>query len=264
MPFHGGIFQIDTQSDVPLHHQVKENPREVIEGRRLEPEDVLPSERELSELYGVSRPTVRQAMHELVQEGLLRRVAGIGTFVGKPKVVQVFPTVLGFSARMRQEGHATINRVFRQQREQASPSVARRLHVPEGTPVMRLARLRIVDNEPLMIETSFLPLERFPELLNDDFAVRSLCDVISARYGVTVSDLDQTLEPVLTTEYEARFGGELCGQPGNAAGGGRLRWARRPVRVQQGHRSRRQVSILLSHALLAVNEVIPAASAILR
>jgi len=213
MPLDRTIFQIDTESDVPLYHQMKESLREAIEDRALEPEDMLPSERELSKLYGVSRPTVRQAVHELVQEGSLRRVAGIGTFVGKPKVVQVFPTVLGFSARMRQEGHATINRVLRQQKEQASPSVARRLHIPEGTPVMRLARLRIVDNEPLMIETSFLPLERFPDLLNDDFAIRSLYDVISARYGVTVSELDQTLEPVLMTEYEAGLLESSAGSP---------------------------------------------------
>lgn len=213
MPLDSTIFQIDTESDVPLHHQVKESLREAIEDRALEPEDMLPSERELSKLYGVSRPTVRQAVHELVQEGLLRRVAGIGTFVGKPKVVQVFPTVLGFSARMRQDGHATISRVLRQQKEQASPSVARRLHIPEGTPVMRLARLRIVDNEPLMIETSFLPLKRFPDLLNDDFTIRSLYDVISARYGVTVSELDQTLEPVLMTEYEASLLESSAGSP---------------------------------------------------
>jgi GntR family transcriptional regulator len=207
------IYHIDPESDVPLYHQVKEDLRELIEDRRLEPEDMLPSERELSKLYGVSRPTVRQAVHELVQEGLLRRVPGVGTFVAKPKVVQVFPTVLGFSARMRQEGHATINRVLRQQQEPASPSVARRLHILEGASVVRLVRLRIVDNEPLMIETSFLPLERFPELLSDDFAIRSLYDVISARYGITISELDQTLEPVLTTEYEASLLGSSPGSP---------------------------------------------------
>jgi len=114
---------------------------------------------------------------------------------------------------MRQEGHATINRVLRQQKEQASPSVARRLHIPQGTPVMRLARLRIVDSEPLMIETSFLPLERFPDLLNDDFAIRSPYDVIRARYGATISELDQTQEPVLMTEYEASLMDSSAGSP---------------------------------------------------
>ncbi len=213
MPLDRAIFQIDAESDVPLHHQVKESLREAIADRALEPEDMLPSERELSKLYGVSRQTMRQAVQELVQEGLLRRVAGIGTFVAMPKVVQVFPTVLGFSARMRQEGHATINRVLRQQQEPASPSVARRLQIPEGTPVMRLSRLRIVDNEPLMIETSFLSLQRFPDLLHDDFTIRSLYDLISARYGIAASELDQTLEPVLMTAYEASLLDSSAGSP---------------------------------------------------
>lgn len=213
MPSDRVIFHIDPESDIPLYHQVKENLREAIADRALKPEDMLPSERELSEVYGLSRQTVRQAVQELVQEGLLRRIAGIGTFVAKPKVVQVFPTVLGFSARMRQEGHATINRVLHQQQEPASPSVARRLQVAEEAPVMRLSRLRIVDNEPLMIETSFLSLQRFPDLLHDDFAVRSLYDVISARYRVAVSELDQTLEPVLMTAYEASLLDSTAGSP---------------------------------------------------
>ena len=197
------IFRIDAQSTIPLYHQIKENLREAIKNETLRSEDLLPSARELGELYGVNRPTVQRVIDELVQEGLLRRVSNLGTFVSGPKVVQVFPTVLGFSARMRQEGHVTTNRVLLQETEPATPSVARRLRIPEGAQVMRLVRLRIVDNEPLMIETSFLPLDRFPDVLGDDFTVRSLYDVISARYGTQVFELDQTLEPVLMTEYEA-------------------------------------------------------------
>jgi GntR family transcriptional regulator len=207
------IFQIDTQSKVPVYHQIKEGLREAIENERLQPHDMLPLERELSALYGVSRLTVRQAVNELVQEGMLQQVQGVGTFIAEPKVVQVFPTVLGFSARMRQEGHATINRVLHHDTETASPSVARRLRLLPGEPVVRLARLRIVDNEPLMIETSFLALNRFPDVLNDDFAVRSLYDVISARYGLHVFELDQTLEPVLMTEYEADLLDSTPGSP---------------------------------------------------
>lgn len=213
MPANESIFQLDPASSVPLHHQVKGSLRDAIEDERLSADDMIPSERKLSQLYGVNRATVRQAVHELVQEGLLRRVAGIGTFVAGPKVVQVLPTVLGFSARMRKEGHATLNRVLRQEAEPASPSVARRLHLALGAPVMRLVRLRIVDNEPLMIETSFLSLDRFPDVLGDDFAVRSLYDMIGARYRTHVYELDQTLEPVLMTEYEAALLDSTAGSP---------------------------------------------------
>jgi len=213
MPVDKSIFRIDVQSPIPLYHQVKENLREAIANEILCPDDVLPFERELSRVYGVSRVTVRQAVDELVQEGLLRRVPGIGTFVAGPKVVQVLPTVLGFSARMRQEGHVTLNRVLRQETEPASASVSRRLRIAVSSPVMRLVRLRLVDNEPHMIETSFTSLARFPDILGDDFAVRSLYDVIGARYGTHVFELDQTLEPVLMTEYEASLLDSTPGSP---------------------------------------------------
>jgi GntR family transcriptional regulator len=213
MPLDRSSLRTDPHSALPLYHQIKENLREAIENHLLLPEEMLPSERELSATYGVNRLTVRQAIDDLVQEGLLRRIRGIGTAVAQPRVVQVFPTVLGFSARMRSAGHATLNRVLSQEMETARTSVARRLHIPEGAPVMRLARLRIVNNEPLMLETSFLSLDRFPDLLQDDFAVRSLYDVVTARYNIKILELDQTLEPVLMTPYEAELLDSVAGNP---------------------------------------------------
>lgn len=203
MPLGKPILKIDRESSIPLYHQIKESLREAIEMKSLLPEDPLPSAKELSRIYGVTHGTIRQAINDLVQEGLLCRMQGIGTFVAQPKVVQVFPTLLGFSARMRRGGHRTLNRVLAQDVEQVRPSVARRLRITEASRVLRLARLRIVDNEPLMLETSFLSLDRFPDLVGDDFAVRSLYDVLTARYGIEIIELDQTLEPVLMTAYEA-------------------------------------------------------------
>jgi GntR family transcriptional regulator len=207
------IYKIDPTSIVPLYQQIKENLRETIESEALNPEDPLPSERELGRIYGVNPATVRRAINSLIQEGVLQRMEGIGVLVARPKVVQVFPTVVGFSERMRSGGHVTRNRVLSHSAEVARPSVARRLHIPEGARVMRLARLRIVDNEPLMIETSFVPLERFPDLLGDDFGVRSLYDVLSTRYGIHILEIDQTLEPVLLTDYEAELLESTPGSP---------------------------------------------------
>jgi GntR family transcriptional regulator len=199
---------------MPLYQQVKEDLREAIEAQALLPDDALPSETRLSRAYEVSRATVRRAVNDLIQEGVLQRVDGVGVFVAPPKLVDVFPTVLGFSARMRASGHATISRVLVQQGEPARPSVARRLRIKEGTSVLRLVRLRIVDNDPLVIETAFLSLDRFPDLLHDDFALRSLYDILAARYAVSIYELHQSLEPVLLTDYEADL---LDGTPGHPA-----------------------------------------------
>ncbi len=207
-------IQIDPNSPIPLEHQVKESLREAIANERLSPDDLLPAERELSRQCGVHVTVIRQAIAELIKEGLLYRVEDIGIFVARPKVVQNLPTILGFSARMRQSGHLPRSQVLVQQAEPVRPSIARRLHIDEDAQVMRLSRLRLVDNEPLMIETSYLSLDRFPDLLQDDFTVRSLYEVIAARYNVHVHELDQTLEPVLMTEYEAEL---LHSSPGAPA-----------------------------------------------
>ncbi|MBN1934147.1 MAG: GntR family transcriptional regulator [Anaerolineae bacterium] len=197
------IIQVDTSSPIPLDHQIKESVREAIASERLRPDDLIPSDRELARQSGIHLLFIRQAIEELIKEGLLYEVESIGVFVARPKVVQCLPTVLGFSARMRQSGYLPRSQVLTQQPETVKPSVARQLRIAEEAKVMRLSRLRLADNEPLMIETSYLSLDRFPDLLQDDFTVRSLYEVIATRYGVCVHELDQTLEPVLITEYEA-------------------------------------------------------------
>lgn len=207
------LAPIDQESEIPPVHQIKEMLREAIADGRLQPDDLLPSERELCRRCGVPLPYIRQAIAELIKEGVLYQVEEIGVFVARPKVVQTLPTVLGFSARMRQSGYLPRSQVLTQQAEPASPSVARRLQIAPGAQVMRLARLRLADNEPLMIETSFLSLDRFPDLLQDDFTVRSLYEVLATRYGVRPHELDQTLEPVLMTEYEAELLHSTPGAP---------------------------------------------------
>jgi len=207
------VFRIDHQSSIPHYHQIKENLRDAIKTGALLPDDPLPLVRDLAAMYSVSPSIVRQVVDDLVHEGILRHIQGIGKVVAQPKVVQEFPTLLGFSARMRQGGHTVLSRVLAQQFEPTRGSVARRLHLVEGASVLRLARLRIVDNAPLMIETSFLSAERFPDLIGDDFALRSLYDVLTTRYGIQIIELDQTLEPVLMTAYEAKLLDSTPGSP---------------------------------------------------
>lgn len=207
------IFHISPDSPLPLEQQIKDNLREIIQSGLLLPEDALPSVGELSKIYGVEKNIVRRAIRDLTYEGILCQIDQVGVCVAQPKIVQELPTVLGFSARMRQSGHAILNRVLAQQSEPASAAVARRLHIPLQTPVMRLTRLRFVDNEPLMLETSFVSLTRFPDLLGDDFALRSLYEAIALRYGVQAVELDQTWEPVLMTGYEAELLNSTPGAP---------------------------------------------------
>src|SRR5258708_31666259 len=97
-------FQIDRQEKVPLYHQIDQNIRALIGDRILQAGAAIPSEWDLSELYGVSRLTVRRALGDLVREGLLTRRHGVGTFVSDPGITRITPSKLSFTHKMRPMG----------------------------------------------------------------------------------------------------------------------------------------------------------------
>src|SRR5690349_4362401 len=98
-------FTIDLNSAVPRYYQIQRNILNLIEANVLRAGEALPSERELSETYGVTRMTVRQAITQLSSQGVVRRLHGVGTFVTEPKAIApLSPAVIGFSERMRSAG----------------------------------------------------------------------------------------------------------------------------------------------------------------
>src|SRR5258707_9499336 len=124
-------FQIDRQEKVPLYHQIGENIRALIGDQTLQAGDTVPSEWDLSELYGVSRLTVRRALDELVHEGLLRRRHGVGTFVADLNVTRITPSKLGFTHKMRQMGLTPGSYIVSVSVIPALPNVAAHLGIAE-------------------------------------------------------------------------------------------------------------------------------------
>jgi len=199
-------FAIDMNSPLPRYHQIKQNILGLIQANILRIGDALPSERELSEAYGVNRMTVRQAITELSTQGVVRRLHGIGTFVTDHNTfAPLVPAVTGFSERYRSAGMQPASEVIRIEKAQASPVIAQQLAVEAKAPVIALQRLRLVNNEPFMLETSYLPFVRFPDLLNEDFSSQSLYDVLGRHYQTHILETEHTLEPTLLTEQESHY-----------------------------------------------------------
>ncbi len=191
---------------LPLYYQIKQQLKEAIEAQVLKPDEALPSERELIDLYGVSRPTVRQATEELMNEGYLYRKRGLGTFIAGPKLKQELPSVLGFTERMSRQGRVPTSRIISKGRL-GSPgeNVLERLALKPNDKVYQIKRLRLADNEPIQFETTNLPLEYFPKLAEIDLTNLSLYQFLRDEYGLSVTRLRETLEPVVLGDYESKL-----------------------------------------------------------
>jgi GntR family transcriptional regulator len=196
-------FKINPQSAMPLYYQIKQNLHEIVESGKFSSGDLLPAESEMGEYYGVSRLTVRQAVGELVREGVLVRERGRGTFVARPKTTHSMVRTAGFSERIREAGQIPSSQVLSYEIIPASISVAENLQIAEGALVYKLVRLRSVDGEPQLIETTHLPQAMFPGMENIDFSQVSLYSALAEKFDCLVTAADEVFEPVLVTSYEA-------------------------------------------------------------
>ncbi len=177
--------------------------KEQIESGRLKPGDQIPSERELSEQSGVSRMTVRQALAYLVREGRLLARPGIGTFVGEPKLTYDTLHLLGFTEQMLRSGQAPSSQVLEQALVEPPASVLSRLKLPPGERAVKIARLRLSQGTPLLLETVYIAHRLAPGLESEELSRASLYSLLEERYGVQLRRAEQTLEVTLATEGEA-------------------------------------------------------------
>jgi GntR family transcriptional regulator len=197
-------LRVDPTSGVPIHLQIEDQLDALVARGVLRPGDRLPPERDLAADLGVSRMTLRQALASLAARGVLDRGVGRGTFVAEPKVEHDHRRVAGFTAQMEAAGLEPGARVLRAALEPAPEALARTLGVDRGAPLAHVARLRAGGGEPLTLEDSWVPAERFPGLLDRDLSgsLYALMSAIDPRFAPVRAV--ERLEPVLARPDEAR------------------------------------------------------------
>jgi DNA-binding GntR family transcriptional regulator len=172
-----------TAVSFPKYYQLRETLREQIE--MLQSGQPIPSENELCLAHDVSRITVRKALNDLVHQGLLYTVQGKGTFVSPHKFrVQWAQETAGFHADMARRGLSVKVRILEQMLVAADERVASELNLNLGAPVVKLVRLRYVDDKPFDIATNYLPAQLFPGLEREDMTTASLYALMRAKYGI--------------------------------------------------------------------------------
>jgi len=192
-------------SPLPRYYQLKEIMRERVRSGEWKPGDLIPSERELGEKYGISRMTARQALTDLVNEGLFYREQGKGTFVSQRKITQQLIRLTGFTEDIRARGQRPGTIVLSSEMRPADEATAEKLRISPGTLVFRLQRLRLADEEPLAIELSQISFKDCERLLEEDLEHNSLYRMLETKYGIPLMEADQELEAGLAGNEDAQL-----------------------------------------------------------
>jgi GntR family transcriptional regulator len=204
-PLPAGV--LDRTEGRPLYFQLKRWISEQIASGRFPPGSRLPDEQQLSGSLGVSRGVVRQAMSELAFEGLVSKQQGRGTFVAAPKVeARLMSRLPGLAADAAAHGQAVSSRVLALEEVPAGEVVAQSLGIAEGTPVVRLERIRSIAGEPLVLTVTYLPSSLARGLLDVDLEGEvSLYGVLARDFDLPVVSARRRVESAVAGAREARL-----------------------------------------------------------
>ena len=195
---------LDKDSPIPLYIQFKEYLLDRIERGEFEPGQRLPSEREFCDQFGVSRITIRQALSELMRDGLVQSVPGKGTFVARKQEGRFHP-LASFTQYIRARGQIPSSRILRQAVIRASHRLARELEIPTHAEVVLVERLRLADGEPCVLQTAYLAAELCPNILKHDLEAGSLYQTLRDAYGLVPVRAINSFEARLAEPEEEKY-----------------------------------------------------------
>lgn len=192
-------------SVLPLYAKLKETLIAAIASGELQPGDKLPSHHELCERYNMSYMTMRRAITELTNEGVMTAVHGKGIYVAERKQIAENSGLLSFSEDMKRRGLQSSSRLLEAKIISASTVMAQVLNTQVGEPLVYLQRLRLAGNQPIAIQTAYLPQKICPNLLDHDWNEVSLYTVLQDVYNLMITDSKGTVGAVLATAEEAKL-----------------------------------------------------------
>ena len=195
---------VNKQSPMPMYYQIEEDLKQRMDRGEFASGDMIPSERELSEHYEVSRMTVRQAMTNMVNDGFLYREKGKGTFVAEKKIEQPLQGMTSFTEDMKQRGMEASSRVLAFEIILAPPEISRKLDLKDDEEVYRVQRIRFADQVPMAIETTFMPVKLLPTL-TEQTVQGSLYQFVETELKLKIEKATQMIEATIADEDQAEL-----------------------------------------------------------
>lgn len=203
----------DRRRPEPLWHQAEMTLRGLIESGEWASGSQIPNEDRLCDMLGISRITVRHALRNLEEAGLLRREHGRGTFVRSATVIAGVRGLTSFTDEMKTLALAAGTRLLDADRVPADEEMADALEITIGDPVVRLRRLRLGNGMPIGIQTSHLPEARVLGLYEDAANVQSLYGWLKAHCGITPVKAKEAYRVGRVADADAELIQQTAGTP---------------------------------------------------
>lgn len=195
---------LNKNSATPIYAQLEEYIKDNIKNKVYLSGTALPTEREFTELFGVSRMTVRQAISNLVNEGVLYKIKSKGAFVSK-EIIEKQLEIQSFSQDMRGRGHVPGSKLIELTKIIPDEEVRKNLGLADTEEVYFLNRLRLADGEPMAMEYCYIPYKYFPDLNKYNMEHCSLYEIMINDYNLQIGYIKQSLKAVRMYKKEAEL-----------------------------------------------------------
>lgn len=194
-----------SQSTLPIYVQIANDLRQKIQQGVYQAGDKLPSQKLLATQFGVNRHTIRQAFDLLKDEGLLRIDKGLGAFIADRPIRYPIGKRVRYNESLQAQKRASEYRLLQGMEIQASENIAQHLDIAIGEPVAQVDLLGLADNRPLIVSTSYFPLQQFPNLLHHIQRIRSISTLMREVYNRDHMRQQTCISTRLVREQDAKL-----------------------------------------------------------
>lgn len=202
----GKASDINKNSPMPLYYQLEELIRNAILNGELKPDEMIPTELDIIDYFKLSRTTVRQALADLVNENLLYKKKGVGTFVAKPKIgLQYMGNMLSYNEQITSMGLTPSTSVVKFEVVKADDFIAGEMGLKGDQRVIELIRVRYADGEPIAVVQSFLPYDLCSYILDVDFEHTSLYETLAKSRKTAVVRVERVVEAKIISREDSKL-----------------------------------------------------------
>ncbi len=205
---------LDKTVPIPLYFQLKTLLLDELKSGAYPVDSMIPTEKELSKMFDISRTTVRQTMAQLVQEGWLYRVKSKGTFVARTKIKQDFIRRLEtYKEQMERLGYVPSTQLLALEATTMPDHIVSQANITPGMKAVYMFRRRFASGEPIVTVETYLPYDSCSFLMDHDMSSESMYDVLSTRETTRICRVTRVLEAVAANSQDSELLDVKRGKP---------------------------------------------------